>query len=180
MKFESYNRPLEFRQSNRSADFIQGEENEPDEQELYLRQGRLLHRIFSDIRTAEDVEPLMQRMEMEGLFGSHMSVKDVKRIVSHALSHPFGAAWFTSEWRLFNEQAIIFRKGDETHLRRPDRVMLSPDGTEIVVVDFKFGTPRDSYIAQVKEYMQLLHRMGYPQVKGYLWYVYKGEINQVI
>ena len=180
VKFESYNRPLEFRQSNRSAAFIQGEENEPDEQELYLRQGRLLHRIFSDIRTAEDVEPLMQRMEMEGLFGSHMSVKDVKRIVSHALSHPFGAAWFTSEWRLFNEQAIIFRKGEDTHLRRPDRVMLSPDGTEIVVVDFKFGTPRDSYIAQVNEYMQLLHRMGYPQVKGYLWYVYKGEINQVI
>ncbi len=180
VKFESYNRPLEFRQSNRSAAFIQGEENEPNEQELYLRQGRLLHRIFSDIRTAEDVEPLMQRMEMEGLFGSRMSVTDVKRIVSHALNHPQGSAWFTSEWRLFNEQAIIFRKGEETHLRRPDRVMLSPDGTQIVVVDFKFGTPRESYIAQVKEYMQLLHRMGYSHVKGYLWYVYKGEINEVI
>lgn len=180
VKFESYNRPLEFRQSNRSAAFIQGEENEPDEQELYLRQGRLLHRIFSDIRTTEDVEPLMQRMEMEGLFGSRMSVTDVKRIVSRALNHPQGSAWFTSKWRLFNEQAIIFRKGEETHLRRPDRVMLSHDGTQIVVVDFKFGTPRESYIAQVKEYMQLLHRMGYSHVKGYLWYVYKGEIYEVV
>jgi CRISPR/Cas system-associated exonuclease Cas4 (RecB family) len=81
---------------------------------------------------------------------------------------------------LFNGQAIIFRKGEETHLRRPDRVMLSPDGTQIVVVDFKFGTPRESYIAQVKEYMQLLHRMGYSHVKGYLWYVYKGEIYEVV
>lgn len=179
VKFESYNRPLEFRQSNRSAAFIQGEENEPDEQEVYLRQGRLLHRIFSDIRTAEDVEPLMQRMEMEGLFGSRMSVADVKRIVERALGHPQGSAWFTPEWRLFNEQAIIFRQGEETHLRRPDRVMLSPDGTQMVVVDFKFGTPRESYTTQVKEYMQLLRHMGYPQVRGYLWYVYKGKIDEV-
>lgn len=179
VKFESYNRPLEFRQSNRSADFIRGEENELDEQELYLRQGRLLHHIFSAIRTANDVEPLMKRMEMDGLFGSRMSMTDVKRIVERALNHPQGAEWFTPEWRLFNEQAIIFRQGEETHLRRPDRVMLSPDGTQMVVVDFKFGTPRESYTTQVKEYMQLLHRMGYTQVRGYLWYVYKGEITEV-
>ena len=177
--FESYNRPIEFRQSNRSAAFIQGDGYELDEQELYLRQGRLLHRIFSAIHTSDDVEPLIQRMEMEGLFGSHMSVTDVKRIITHALTHPQGATWFTREWQLFNEQAIIFRRGEETHLRRPDRVMLSSDGQKIVVVDFKFGNPRESYNAQVKEYMQLLSHMGYPEVKGYLWYVYKGEIHEV-
>lgn len=176
--FESYNRPLEFRQSNRSMAFIQGED-EDDKQELYLRQGRLLHRIFSAIRTADDVEPLMREMEMEGLFGSHLGVNDVKRIVYHALQHPQGAAWFTSEWTLFNEQAIIYRDKEETHLRRPDRVMLSPDHQHVVVVDFKFGKPRPEYTAQVSEYMHLLRQMGYPQVDGYLWYVYKGNIEKI-
>jgi len=118
-------------------------------------------------------------MEMEGLFGSHLGVNDVKRIVYHALKHPQGAAWFTSEWTLFNEQAIIYRDKEETHLRRPDRVMLSPDHQHVVVVDFKFGKPRPEYTAQVSEYMHLLRQMGYPQVDGYLWYVYKGNIEKV-
>ena len=119
-------------------------------------------------------------MDMEGLFGNQMKVKDVKRIVEWALNHPQGSSWFTEKWKLFNEQAIIFKKEGEIHLRRPDRVMLSLDGKQMVVVDFKFGTPRESYIAQVKEYMNLLSQMGYHEVKGYLWYVYKGEICEVI
>ena len=177
--FESYHRPLEFRQSNRSAAFIRGDEAEEDKQELYLRQGRLLHRIFSAIRTADDVEPLMQQMQMEGLFGSRLGINDVKRIVTHALAHPQGRDWFTPEWRLFNEQAIVFKQADDTILRRPDRVMLSSDGEKIVVVDFKFGKPRPEYTVQVSEYMQLLRQMGYPRVDGYLWYVYKGHIEKI-
>lgn len=180
VSFESYNRPLEFRQSNRSEVFIHGDVGEDDKQSLYLRQGRLLHRIFSEIRTADDVEPMMQQMQMEGLFGSSMSVGDVKRIVARALAHPQGSRWFTSEWTLFNEQAIIYHKDGETHLRRPDRVMLSADHQQMVVVDFKFGNPHPDHITQVKEYMQLLRRMGYPQVEGYLWYVYKGKIEEVV
>ena len=57
--------------------------------------------------------------------------------------------------------------------------MLSLDGEKMVVVDFKFGTPRPAYVSQVSEYMQLLHQMGYPQVEGYLWYVYNGKIDKV-
>lgn len=178
--FESYNRPLEFKQSNRSAAFIRGDEAGEDRQQLYLRQGRLLHRIFSAIRTADDVEPLMQQMQMEGLFGSRLSIDDVKRIVAHALAHPQGSDWFTPKWRLFNEQAIVFRQAGDTILRRPDRVMLSPDGEKVVVVDFKFGKPRPEYTTQVSEYMQLLRQMDYPEVEGYLWYVYKGKIEKIV
>ncbi|MBR3897519.1 MAG: UvrD-helicase domain-containing protein [Bacteroidaceae bacterium] len=179
VRFESYNRPLEFRQSNRSAAFIRGDEYEENSSEKYLRQGRLLHRIFSEIATAEDVSPLMQQMEMEGLFGSTLNSSNVKRIVERALGHPQGGEWFNGKWRLFNEQAIIFKKGDETVLRRPDRVMLSPDEGKIVVVDFKFGTARPEYLTQVSEYMQLLRQMGYSEVEGYLWYVYKGKIEKI-
>lgn len=177
--FVSHNRPLEFRQSNQSKTFMQEDEDETDNSEMYLRQGRLLHRIFSEINTADDVEALMQRMEMEGLFGSNLSTTDVMRIVQRALNHPQGKEWFTGKWRLFNEQAIIFKQAGETVLRRPDRVMLSPDGKKIVVVDFKFGIAKPEYVTQVSEYMQLLRQMGYPQVEGFLWYVYKGNIEKI-
>lgn len=183
IQFESHNCPLEFRQSNRSANFIRGEE-EPDQQELYLHQGRLLHHIFSAIRTINDVEPLLQQMEMDGLFSNKLSINDIHRIVTHALSHPEGKQWFTTDWELLNERAIINRNQEEKEedsviLRRPDRVMLSLDRKKVIVVDFKFGTPRPEYTQQVSEYMQLLQHMGYPDIKGYLWYVYKGDIEEV-
>ena len=50
---------------------------------------------------------------------------------------------------------------------------------EVIVVDFKFGKKKDSYTAQVQEYMQLLHQMGYSRIKGYLWYVYSNDLTEV-
>jgi CRISPR/Cas system-associated exonuclease Cas4 (RecB family) len=52
-------------------------------------------------------------------------------------------------------------------------------GDEVVVVDFKFGRKRQKYHSQVKEYMDLIAQMGYRQVKGYLWYVYLNELEEV-
>lgn len=178
--FESNNCPLEFRQSNRSAKFIQGN-TESNRQELYLQQGRLLHYIFSALHTANDVEPLLRQMEMDGLFSNSLSMNDIRRIVTHALNHPQGRQWFTPQWELLNERAIICHthEKEDILLRRPDRVMLSPDRKKVIVVDFKFGIPRPQYTRQVNEYMQLLHRMGYPEIQGYLWYVYTGKIEEV-
>ena len=53
------------------------------------------------------------------------------------------------------------------------------DGQQMVVVDFKFGRPRDEYHMQVREYMKLLRQMGYRQVSGYLWFVYSNKIEEV-
>ena len=42
---------------------------------------------------------------------------------------------------------------------------------QVVVVDFKFGKENPKYNKQVKGYMQLLTKMGYKNITGYLWYV---------
>jgi len=61
--------------------------------------------------------------------------------------------------------------------RRPDRVMMKD--RQVVVVDFKFGKPKDGYRQQVREYMDLLSAMGYEQISGYLWYVFANELEEV-
>ena len=176
--FESYEQNIEFKQSNRSVDFIRGDE-EPDQQDIYIREGKLLHRIFSAIHTVEDVDRVLQDMEMEGLFPSNLSENKIRTLVENALSNPKASNWFSNEWRLFNECAIIYKKNGSTYTRRPDRVMMHPDTNEVIVVDFKFGTPKPEYEEQVQEYMQLLQHMGYNSVSGYLWYVYMNNINEV-
>ena len=95
------------------------------------------------------------------------------------LENPTVADWFSDQWQLFNECTILKydKETDEVQEHRPDRVMTN--GKEMIVVDFKFGRPREEYKTQVQEYMHLLGEMGYPNVKGYLWYVYTNNIEEV-
>jgi ATP-dependent exoDNAse (exonuclease V) beta subunit len=178
VKMESFSQQIEFRQSNQSVDFIRGDE-EPDRQEQYIRQGKLLHRIFSTIRTLEDVDAVLKRMQMDGVVDSRHTASSLKNLVSKAVSTPQVASWFSGEWELFNERSMLQQIDGELVVRRPDRVMIQPEGGEVVVVDFKFGKRRQEYRQQVYEYMQWLRQMGHPQVKGYLWYVYKNELEEV-
>ena len=60
---------------------------------------------------------------------------------------------------------------------RPDRVIT--DGNETIVIDYKFGNKNTAYAKQVQRYMNLMQQMGYPNVKGYLWYVNLDEIESV-
>jgi ATP-dependent exoDNAse (exonuclease V) beta subunit len=178
VKMESFSQQIEFRQSNQSVDFIRGDE-EPDRQEQYIRQGKLLHRIFSTIRTLEDVDAVLKRMQMDGVVDSRHTASSLKNLVSKAVSTPQVASWFSGEWELFNERSMLQQIDGELVVRRPDRVMIQLEGGEVVVVDFKFGKRRQEYRQQVYEYMQWLRQMGHPQVKGYLWYVYKNELEEV-
>ena len=50
LHLESLESNIEFKQSNRSAEFIRGEE---ETGERYIRQGQLLHNLFSVIRTQD-------------------------------------------------------------------------------------------------------------------------------
>ena len=73
--------------------------------------------------------------------------------------------------------AIIYKEDGVLQTRRPDRVMMQ-DG-QVVVVDFKFGKPNKKYNKQVQGYMQLLTKMGYGNIRGYLWYVEEEKIEKV-
>ena len=94
------------------------------------------------------------------------------------LSNPIIKDWFSGKWKLYNECNILYTdpKGNTVE-RRPDRVM--SDGTQTIVIDFKFGRPRQEYYDQVREYMQLLISMGNQNVRGYLWFVYSNIIEEV-
>ena len=87
-----------------------------------------------------------------------------------------GRHWFDGTYRVFNEASIVTGEG-ETY--RPDRVLISPDGGRVVVIDYKFGVPRPSHRSQVRNYCNLMRQMGYPAVEGWLWYVVGEEVVKV-
>ena len=112
------------------------------------------------------------------LYDEDVSAERLSNMLQKRLSDKRVADWFSPRWTLFNECAIIsINEEGELQERRPDRVMT--DGQQMIVVDFKFGRPRDEYRKQVLEYMELLRLMGYQQVSGYLWFVYSNKIEEV-
>lgn len=87
-------------------------------------------------------------------------------------AHP---EWFADAEQARNELSIFGADGSGN---RPDRVVRTQDGG-IVVIDYKFGAERDSYIWQVRRYMKLWRDMGYRNVRGYVWYVPEDRIIEV-
>ena len=173
----SFDNRIDFRQSNRSADFIRGEEDEDDSQR-YIRQGRLLHYVFATIRTRDDVEPTLAQMESEGLFDSAGDVGHARSLIQRALARPEARKWFDGSCELFNECSIVYMADGELQTRRPDRVMT--DGERAVVVDYKFGDRETArHRKQIREYLRLLRQMGYTRTEGYLWYVRLGRTERV-
>ena len=174
---ETFDVKTEFRQSNRSRDFLEGDD---EQQELsYIKTGSVLHEIFSTIRTTADIEQALSQLQNDGiLYDDEVTREKITALLRKRLESPRVSDWFSGRWQLFNECSILRVNADgNVEERRPDRVMT--DGRETHVVDFKFGRPHPEYQEQVREYVQLLRQMGLPDVKGWLWYVYSNIIEEV-
>ena len=173
----SYSMKTEFRQSNKSRDFIEGDD---ESSELsYIKIGSVLHDVFSTIHTTADIEPALQQMQQDGvLYDDDVTRERLLSMLHKRLESKIVKDWFSDRWKLFNECSIL-QEDDNGNVivRRPDRVMT--DGHETHVVDFKFGSTNAEYHDQVREYMQLLSEMGMPNVCGWLWYVYSNRIEKV-
>ena len=176
--FHTYPSRVAFRQSNRSQEFL-AQAGDPDRRQGdYIDQGILLHKIFSALDTAADVDRVLDSFEAEGLLGEQIRKDSLRHLICRRLSSPQTAPWFDGSWQLFREVAILSRDaGDRLLVRRPDRVMVR--GNKTIVVDFKFGKPREEHDAQVREYLGLLSDMGRPSPRGFLWYVFTNTVVEV-
>ena len=178
LKVQAYEQRAVFRQSNRSRDFISGDDEEAQQQRQYIQTGNILHQVFSTIRTSDDIDKALRQLQLEGvLYDETHTASRITAMLRKRLENPVVADWFSHRWTLYNECTIISYVDGEVQERRPDRVMT--DGHEWIVVDFKFGSPKPEYQEQVQEYMQLLVSMGHTPVRGYLWYVYANRIEEI-
>ena len=177
LKIETFPHPVSFRQSNKSHDFINGEDIDPSDANRYIKVGNILHQLFSTILTEDDIEPRLKELEQEGvIYNDEVTSRELQNKIANALMNEKVKDWYSLRWKLFNECTILDydKESGDIHEHRPDRVMT--DEKEIIVVDFKFGKPREEYHEQVQRYMTLLMRMGYEKVSGYIWYVVRNEI----
>lgn len=176
----TYPQAATFKQSNKSIEFVKGEDVDPSDRTRYIKIGNVLHQLFSTIYTTADIPARLNELEQQGIiYNDEITSAQLRTRIEDAITNPQVQEWFSKRWQLYNECTILEYNKDTNEMKehRPDRVMT--DGKEFVVVDFKFGKEREEYKKQVQQYMEILIRMGHKKVSGYLWYVVKNNVVEV-
>ena len=176
----TYPQAATFKQSNKSIEFVKGEDVDPSDRTRYIKIGNVLHQLFSTIYTTADIPARLNELEQQGIiYNDEITSAQLRTRIEDAITNPQVQEWFSKRWQLYNECTILEYNKDTNEIEehRPDRVMT--DGKEFVVVDFKFGKEREEYKKQVQQYMEILIRMGHKKVSGYLWYVVKNNVVEV-
>lgn len=163
----------EFRQSNKSRDFISGDDD--SNRDYYINKGLIIHKIMEMIDTPDDISRVMLSLDCEGAFPDADFRRDVEQTLRNAFTDSRVKNWFAPGWTVLNEHGILYTDEDGiTQTRRPDRVIAND--TETIVIDYKTGKQSNDHALQVEEYTELLRQMGYPNVHGYLWYISRNDI----
>lgn len=139
--------------------------------------GVLMHDLLSRIRTVDDLPSAIAAKVSAGEIDRRSS-QTLETRMRTLLSAASVSAWFDGTMTVLTEAEILSGDGRS---RRPDRVMLSADGQRAIIVDYKFGQRREQrrYVRQIRDYMALMRAMGYAAVSGFLWYVERGETEEI-
>lgn len=166
--FESFQRRTRFRNSNKANAYINGVMDPSAYTNEAIQKGLLLHYLFSNIISEEDIPNASRRLLFEGLISSEqerLSLVDYakEKIKEHR-------EWFQPGLKIYNECSILSRdeKTKRVKISRPDRVIRQ--GNKMIIIDFKTGKRLKKHQRQVDEYASLLKKMGY-ETETYLWYL---------
>lgn len=175
-----------FRQSMDSREF--GCSKDDNGNYMRMNLGSLYHKILCNIMTSEDLDSAIRRCRQEEELTEEQE-KHFRHLFETGIRSDVVMDWFSDKYVVYNEQNILSKESDKLAVHRPDRVMISKDGKQIVVVDFKFTAFESvkanksqwrSYQRQVYGYMRLMHQM-FPDkaITGYLWFLDDNQIQNV-
>jgi hypothetical protein len=134
--------------------------------------GNILHQALAGIVVPGDVEKSVTRMVNSGLIAL-TEADELKQRLHSMLNHPEVKPFFEPGISVINETEILTRGGKSY---RPDRVIINGNHTD--VIDYKSGKPMQHHVEQIDNYAELLRKMGYPEVKG--WLIYLEEPLKVV
>ncbi len=138
--------------------------------------GKVLHDLLAKIVTLDDLESTLRESVFEGLI-SEDEGRTLSAHIRSVMDNPTVRTWYDGKGEILTEWEIVL-PGENT--KRPDRVVVWPG--EVHVIDYKFSIePRDNlYNRQVKDYMNIISEVEHKPVRGFLWYVDKNEVVEIM
>lgn len=167
--YPSFGAEGRFKPSTDAADFF-GEEGVTGPDASARRCGIVQHDILSKVNREADLRTAVDDAVLSGDITPEQGERYFEALSTAIAAH---GEWFC-EGEALNEVSII---GDDGLWYRPDRVLVQ-EGT-VTVIDYKFGPDKASYRRQVARYVDLYRKMGYAEVKGFVWIVPDGTVIPV-
>ncbi len=141
--------------------------------------GIVLHSLFEKVERVEDFDKEIELL-CKGGFITASEMEQLKDDISEAMINPVVRSWFDGSYKVISERSIIMPSEKEGGIStlRPDRVLIGESG-KAIVIDYKFGLPRNSHNKQIQRYKEVLELMGYNNVKGFLWYINEKKFVEI-
>jgi ATP-dependent exoDNAse (exonuclease V) beta subunit len=138
-----------------------------------INYGKVMHEIFGEIITAEDVGRAVRKKVIDGKI-PETEEAEIKNKIQKVLANPVIGKWFEKGNEVFNETSLLL---PDSEVKRPDRIIFS--NGRVTIIDFKFGSESGSHLRQIGEYKSILGDMGYDVGEACIWYVDTSKIVSV-
>jgi|TARA_R110000737_G_scaffold350514_2_gene389730 ATP-dependent exoDNAse (exonuclease V) beta subunit len=150
------------------------ENNNPFDEEFTMSEaqqfGNQFHLLLSEIDEASQIDEKLDYLI--GLGEIDRGYRDKIKSQTETIFTEFLDDLYKKSDKIMSEQSILFSNEKSS---RPDKILFHKDC--VIVLDFKTGAEEKKHTKQVKNYAQLLERMGINNVKSALLYT---EIPELI
>lgn len=136
------------------------------EQGKAISYGNLIHEILAQIKTADDIELVLQSFLNQGVI-SETDLPSIREPIEAVVSHSDLNDYFQHNLNIYNEREIVNAKGISII---PDRVVVLPE-KKAVIIDYKTGLKEKKHEDQIENYGRYLSEMGYEVIKKMLVYI---------
>lgn len=147
--------------------------NPESEARTKINYGIHMHTVLSRIKHKQDWQTAVSSLTQEGYLQTEECV-EVTAHLEELMRHPTISNWFREDWTVKTEVPILLPGGAENRI---DRLLLKEK--KAVVIDYKTGEKSASDQQQVKAYIDIMKKMGYTEVEGYLLYLRDLDIVSV-
>lgn len=138
------------------------------------RKGVVLHQLLETLSGLDDLGKLLTEKVQEGLI-REAEKDELRQAVADVLMQEEISHWFNTAKSIISEKDMILDSGI---VKRPDKLFILED--RAILLDFKFGTEHNKYIADIKLYQENLMKMGeFKVVDAYLWYAQDRKLQKV-
>ncbi|MBI9036654.1 MAG: UvrD-helicase domain-containing protein [Bacteroidales bacterium] len=127
--------------------------------------GNLVHNVLSQIFTIEDVDETLNSLLLNGILDNEEKIQ-LSKITNQLISNPDINQYFQKGLEIKNEVEILLTDGKSI---RPDRLVFKDD--ELIIIDYKTGSHKESDTKQIKKYGNILYDLGYKNIKKVLIYI---------
>ncbi len=138
-----------------------------------INYGIHLHAVLSRIQFADEIPLTLEKLVQDGLILTEEKTT-IQQQLDELMAHPLVGPWFSSGWTVRTEASILLPGGVWNRIDR----LITKDG-KAIVIDFKTGEKSKADQKQVSEYMQILQKMNFTEVEGYLLYTRDQEVISV-